>query len=285
MMRDDEWLAHRLQDLRTTYFVDVPRGYPIIARFGIRARYRFGAITARDGKSLIRVNVLFADPFVPVYVIDATLAHELVHYAHGFGSGLPRCHASPHRGGVVDRELAQRGLGELVAQAEAWRREHWEAFYARCCASRLLRQSARASAAETQWERWLERPECRTVEHLRARLVVLGARFGLPADQLPFDVVWLHASLRQKGFSYWFRRERMVRVHGLIADPRVPDAVLDFELAYWLARLAEGASRVKVQHALRRAGLQTAAEVALRWRVRHWERLCSRDHPLRSQAE
>ncbi|MCS6777552.1 MAG: hypothetical protein RMJ43_07680 [Chloroherpetonaceae bacterium] len=282
--RDDDWLARRLQELRATYFADVPPGYPIVAQFGIQARYRFGSIMAREGKSLIRVNTLFTDPFVPVFVIDATLAHELVHYAHGFGSGLPRRHANPHRGGVVDRELARRGLKELTEQADAWRREHWEAFYARRCARKLARQSALADAAGRLWEQWLCRPGYRTVDHLRARLVRLGACFGLPADRLPFDVAWLHASLRQKGLSYWFRREKTVRVHGLIADPRVPDAVLDFELAYWLACLTGGTSWPKWQRALQQAGLQNTAEVALRWRGRYWKRFCVQDHPLRSQA-
>src|SRR5205814_1734563 len=82
-------------------FPDVQQGYPITTRFGIRARNRFGSIGAQDKKTIIMVNRLFADPCVPTFVVDGTLVHELAHYAHGFGSGLPKLYSDPHRGGVV----------------------------------------------------------------------------------------------------------------------------------------------------------------------------------------
>ncbi len=117
LVRDAEWLAERVRLLWENHFADVPTGFPITTRFGTRAQYRFGSISAQNGKTLILLNRLFADPFVPTFVVDATLAHELAHYAHGFGSGLPRLYAHAHRGGVVDKELEKRGLGELSARA------------------------------------------------------------------------------------------------------------------------------------------------------------------------
>ena len=88
--RTDAWLTERVRLLREHHFADVPQGYPIVTRFSTRAKYRLGCICARNSTALIQVNRLYADPFVPVYVVDGTLAHELAHYAHGFGSGLPQ---------------------------------------------------------------------------------------------------------------------------------------------------------------------------------------------------
>jgi predicted metal-dependent hydrolase len=78
---------------------------------------------------LIGINTLFQLPAVPEEVLLVTIAHELCHYAHGFGSPLPRKYSSPHAHQVVERELGQRRLGACLARCEAWIEQHWFAFY------------------------------------------------------------------------------------------------------------------------------------------------------------
>ena len=51
---------------------------------------------------------------IPEYIIDLTLAHEMIHYMHGFNSPLPKQFRHPHAGSVVDRELKKRGFGHLI---------------------------------------------------------------------------------------------------------------------------------------------------------------------------
>jgi hypothetical protein len=278
--RTDQWLQERLRSLWETYFADAERGYPMEARFGAPARYRFGSIVGRQGVCLIRVNGLFAHPDVPEYVVDATLAHELVHYVHGFGSGLRKRHAHPHRGGVIVEEMARRGCLFLEAQAESWRRQQWEAFYADHCRDRLSRSSARRQRAEEAWQAYLQTPGFRTEEWLNERLQTLSAAFGLTAP--PFRVTWLCATLRQRGVSYYFPREKRASLHGLLADPRVPEAVPSYEIAYWLAYHQAGKKWDSILNAMRQAGLSHIVDPAISWRLRAWNRVLRSRHPLRT---
>jgi hypothetical protein len=64
-----------------------------------------------------------------IYVLITTIAHELVHYAHGFGSPLPRQHKYPHANGVVERELASRALSEYLYCCNQWIDKYWYSFY------------------------------------------------------------------------------------------------------------------------------------------------------------
>ena len=281
-LRNDAWLTERTQLLWENHFADVPKGYPIVTKFGSRARYRFGSIAARNSKSLILINQLFATPDVPTYVVDATLAHELAHYAHGFGSGLPRKYAHAHRGGVVDKELEARGLGELSAKAEQWRKAHWEQFHLTQCDDLSEQREQKKTALDSRWDGWLARPQSRPESELCGRLALLLPKFGLKPENCDFMVEWLRASPRQAGLSYWFASEQILRLHGLLADRRVPGVVLDFEMAYWLARRTAGANWQNVHAALRRAGLETMAEEALQWRGHAWTQFCNRNHPLKN---
>ena len=63
---------------------------------------------------------MFKDEKIPTAVVDHTLAHELVHYAHGFSSKKTRLHKYPHAGGVVQREMEERGVGHLNKAYKAW---------------------------------------------------------------------------------------------------------------------------------------------------------------------
>jgi hypothetical protein len=278
--RDEAWLAERLKLLWEMHFSDVPQGFPIVTQFSTRAKYRLGCIAARNGRAIIQINRLYADPFVPAYVVDATIGHELAHYAHGYGSGLPLLHPHPHRGGVVDRELENRGLGEVSAKAEAWRKAHWDAFYQSQCGDLLSRETARTQSHTARWNAFLNRPECRTETELHSRMVAVALRLNLDAHRLPFSLEWLHATTRQTGPSYWFSKSRVLRLHGLLADRRVPASTLDFELAYWLARRTVGERWSNIHGLLCKAGMAAISEEALQWRKRRWPAFCARHHPL-----
>ena len=125
-MRDNAWLENRLNNIWKKYFADVKRKNPINVRFGRNALYRFGSIRLdrRTKSSFITINGNFRSNTLSVQVIDHTLAHELVHYAQGFSSKNPRLHRYPHRGGVLDKELRERGLNHLVLFYKNWLSEY-----------------------------------------------------------------------------------------------------------------------------------------------------------------
>jgi hypothetical protein len=79
--------------------------------------------------SYIQINSLFQMSEVPEFVVKVTVAHEMVHYAHGFGSPLPRRHKHPHRGGIVKRELLARGMKVEYDEYDEWIYNRWYDFY------------------------------------------------------------------------------------------------------------------------------------------------------------
>lgn len=129
--RTHGWLAEQLAHIWATYFPDVARVNDVTVRFVREGKTRLGWIAlSESGRStLIGINGLLALPDVPQYVCHVTIAHELVHYAHGFGSPLPCCFVDPHAGGVVERELEVRGLGALLQWSDEWSTRHWFSFY------------------------------------------------------------------------------------------------------------------------------------------------------------
>jgi hypothetical protein len=138
---DDHWLSHELDRIWDSFFRDIPRVNVVNVSFARHWKARLGLImlSPETGDTHIRINAILRFPEVPDYVRTATLAHELVHYAHGFGSPLPRKHTYPHRGGVVRKELTDRGLGQEYARHLQWIREHWDEFWASRRSLRLLR--------------------------------------------------------------------------------------------------------------------------------------------------
>ncbi len=277
-MRTVAWLGERVQLLRENHYADVPQGHPIETRWGSRARYRFGSIAARNGVCVILANQLFADERVPVYVVDETLAHELAHYAHGYGSGLPRLYSHPHRGGIIEAELRKRGLGELHDKAEVWRKTQWEAFYLSQCDDLTAKRDIQKTVQELRWATVLDKPGNRTLADLEARHAQILHALKLP--DAPFSVQWLLATSRQAGLSYWYPKEKTVRMHGLLADRRVPSVVVDFELSYWTVRLLYGENWNIVSGVLSRAGLDSTIEEALRWRRASWTSFRKRNLPV-----
>ncbi|OGD91810.1 hypothetical protein A3D07_02680 [Candidatus Curtissbacteria bacterium RIFCSPHIGHO2_02_FULL_42_15] len=145
-MRDKNWLDSQLQYLLRNYFSDVKITNPIEIRFGREAKYRFGSIRLiragrskrqRAGgkfsifksqlsisripqKSIITITSLFAKETVPADVVRYTIGHELCHFAHGFSSQNRRMFKYPHHGGIVNKELKERGAEDLILAFKKW---------------------------------------------------------------------------------------------------------------------------------------------------------------------
>ena len=137
-MRSNGWLKEQLDFLLKTYFPDVKITNPIEIKFGREAKYRFGSIRLVKPrglrglrrlrgfggkipqKSVITITSLFAKESIPVDVVRYTMAHELCHYAHGFSSQNRRMFKYPHHGGIVNKELKERGAESLILAFKKW---------------------------------------------------------------------------------------------------------------------------------------------------------------------
>ncbi|MFH1456203.1 MAG: hypothetical protein ABIF40_04610 [archaeon] len=125
-MRDNDWLIKRLDQMWELLFPDVERLNFVRIRFKGKWKNKFGHIKRlRDKSTEIAINGLFSDERVPEYIIDTTIAHELVHYLHGFQSPYPQRYKHPHRGGVVNKELAKRGFGHLMKVEKEFVQKQW----------------------------------------------------------------------------------------------------------------------------------------------------------------
>lgn len=131
--RTQPWLETALHQIWTRYFPDVAPANIVQIAFCRPSRTRLGwiALSESGRYTHIGINRLLRHVEAPEDVCTVTIAHELVHYSHGFGSPLPQRFADPHADGIVDRELAVRGLGAAVAAYEHWATYHWPAFYER----------------------------------------------------------------------------------------------------------------------------------------------------------
>lgn len=120
--RNNVWLLSRLDYIWSKYFSDVSQSNPVFIRFGRNSKYRLGSIrlNKHTKNSFIVITAMFQDTSVPKEVIDHTIGHELVHYAHGFSSERPRMHKYPHAGGVVRKEMKQRGMEHLYHAYRVW---------------------------------------------------------------------------------------------------------------------------------------------------------------------
>ena len=129
MERDNRWLKLRLQKIWQRYFADVPLANNVVIKFGQPARTRLGSIKfgrkIENPNTIITINGHFQDPQIPEFVIDGVLAHELTHYAHGFCSPHNQFHRFPHQGGVVRREMVDRGLKDLLQLEKKWIKNNW----------------------------------------------------------------------------------------------------------------------------------------------------------------
>lgn len=120
-----------LDELWMRHFADVPRVTTVKIVYGAAWKMRLGLIKLSQDESLscIMINALLRLTEVPEYVLVTTIAHELAHYAHGFGSPLPRRYGNPHANRVVERELERRELGLYLFCCNQWIDKEWYAFY------------------------------------------------------------------------------------------------------------------------------------------------------------
>ncbi len=135
MLRTNQWLEQQVQSIWASHFSDIDQVTPIRINFGRRTYRRLGSIILRPTNAPsqqqyahIVISGLLADPQVPDYIIQQVIAHELVHYIHGFGSHLPRHLRHPHQGGVIVREFKRRGLWELFRVYQVWMKLSWQKY-------------------------------------------------------------------------------------------------------------------------------------------------------------
>jgi hypothetical protein len=129
-MRDDSWLKERLDSIWNNNFSDVQRLNNVVIRFKGRWKNKLGHIKLLENKDTeIVINGLFKHDAIPEQLINATIAHELVHYSQGFQSPLPRKYKHPHAGGVVTRELKMRGLGGTLLFEKKFMKRNWKYIY------------------------------------------------------------------------------------------------------------------------------------------------------------
>ncbi len=147
MVRDNKYLENLLYDLWENNFCDVARPNLVTIKYGKHSKRQLGSIKLIKDKdtfkryikklkldenifdnstvSLINITRYFMYDYVPEYVIKSTIAHELCHYTHGFSSPLERKYKYPHQGGVIKKELEQRGLLDTYINSKKWLKENW----------------------------------------------------------------------------------------------------------------------------------------------------------------
>jgi hypothetical protein len=125
-----------MEYIQRKHFADAKIDNALLIRFGRRARRVLGSIRKNQERSIldklagkydtqIIINGHFRDEQIPEYVVDAVIGHELCHYVHGFSSPLPQLARHPHKGGIVNYEMAKRGLGDLELKQKRWIKANW----------------------------------------------------------------------------------------------------------------------------------------------------------------
>jgi hypothetical protein len=115
------------------YFYDVARINEVRIAYCYPWKRRLGLIrlSLDSMVTFIGLNALLQMDEVPEYILITTIAHEMAHYAHGFGSPLTRQFDHPHANNVVPRELERRGLGKIMRLCDEWIDKNWFSFYDR----------------------------------------------------------------------------------------------------------------------------------------------------------
>ena len=125
-MRSDIWLENRLDTIWKTVIPEIEKQNIVKIKFKGNWKTKFGHIKRlKDGSTEIAINNLFRDKQIPDFIIDTTIAHELVHYMHGFHSPLPRLYKYPHQGNIVNKELNKRGFSFLLKLEKEWIKNKW----------------------------------------------------------------------------------------------------------------------------------------------------------------
>ena len=126
IIRDNSWLLSRLDAIWSDHFADIHQTNPLFIRFGRFSKFRLGSIklNRKNDKSYITITGMFKNPAIPSGVVDHTIAHELVHFTHGFSSKRARLHKYPHVGGIVNKEMRDRGMDYLLKAYSAWVKDY-----------------------------------------------------------------------------------------------------------------------------------------------------------------
>ena len=137
-MRDNIWLKDRMDTLWSSFFSDVERKNNIVIRFKGRWKNKFGHIKRlKNTDTEICINGVFMNERVPQEIINVTLAHEICHYAHGFNSPHEKHFKHPHQGGVVRRELINRGFKNSLIFEKKFIKEDWTKLYRELCPDKV----------------------------------------------------------------------------------------------------------------------------------------------------
>jgi hypothetical protein len=124
----DKYLANRAANLIRENFPERGVTNLLVVKWGGKWRGKLGHIKPLKNceyGSEIEINSHLKSLDVPEYVLDYVLMHELTHYFQGFGSNHTRKHKHPHRGGIVEKELARHGWAEITEKSERWIKENW----------------------------------------------------------------------------------------------------------------------------------------------------------------
>ncbi len=124
----DRYLANKAASLIRENFAERGVTNLLVVKWGGKWKNKLGHITPlKDSEygSMIEINSLMKSLDVPEYVLEYVLMHELTHYFQGFGSNHKRKHKHPHRGGIVEKELARHGWEEITEKSEKWIKENW----------------------------------------------------------------------------------------------------------------------------------------------------------------
>lgn len=266
-------VVHRLLH---EHFADLLHGEPIDVAIGRRAARRLASVKRGPSGPVITVNPLLLLPDLPPEVLEATIAHELCHIVHGFGTANRTMGLQPHRGGIVDAELNRRGLKNTAQVAKDWCRSQWGTWYAAHAPDLVAARERRNDDAEAAWKTFLAQPRMRSLEDIQRLAASAAALAG--CDPLG-GVRWLYATPRNRCLSYRSTREDVVLVHGLAAHPGVPEHVILYQLALWLHRKASrhGRDWQEVSTAILS---RDRIEQAQRWMRRQWSTFIRKHLPV-----
>ena len=129
-MRDNAWLEKRFERLWQVLMPEIKKRNKVTIIFKGKWKNKFAHIKRLPDKSTeIAINSLFRHPTVPDFIIDTTIAHELIHYMHGFQSPYKKQFKYPHQGNIVNKELKRRGFNFLLELEKDWIKNKWWTIY------------------------------------------------------------------------------------------------------------------------------------------------------------
>ena len=156
-MRDDAWLQNRFDLIWQLFFPDVEKKNVYVCWKG-QWKNKFGHIKkGKKGMTEIAINKLFKDLRVPEDMIKLTLAHEIVHYSHGFHSHLPQLFTHPHQGGIVDKELKKRGFQYAMKKEKIWYKQEWLPLFAELHPEKVVAHQKKSQVMRRRQSRGLFR--------------------------------------------------------------------------------------------------------------------------------